>query len=213
MKITKFGQCCLLIEVNGKRILTDPGRFTHSQDEVTNVDLILITHEHADHLHADSLHAILTQNPDAIVVTNSAVGKILQELGITHSILEGRVAGTHAGVTLEAYDGEHVEIFEDFGIVQNTGYFIAEELFYPGDAFTNPGKPVPVLALPIAGPWCKAADAIRYALEVQPTKAFPVHDWLLNEDGVALYYGLFTTQLTQHDITFVELRNGESKEL
>ena len=50
MQITKFGQCCLLIEVAGKRILTDPGRFSVSQNDVSNIDIILITHEHADHL-------------------------------------------------------------------------------------------------------------------------------------------------------------------
>jgi L-ascorbate metabolism protein UlaG (beta-lactamase superfamily) len=213
MQITKFGQCCLLIEVNGKRILTDPGRFTRSQDEVTDIDLILITHEHADHLHAESLQAILANNPNATVVTNTAVGKILAELCIEHQLLEGRANDTVEDVQLEAFDGEHAEIFEEFGLVQNTGYYIAEELFYPGDAYTNPQKPVPVLALPIAGPWCKSADAIAYAKEVQPAKAFPVHDWLLNEDGFALYYGLFDAQLKAADIEFVELRNGETKEL
>lgn len=213
MQITKFGQCCLLVEINGKRILTDPGRFTRSQDEVTDIDLILITHEHADHLHVESLQMILANNPHATVVTNSSVGKILTELGISHEVLEGTATNTIAEVSLEAHDGAHVEIFENFGIVQNTGYFIAEKLFYPGDAYTNPGKPVPVLALPVAGPWCKSTDAIHYALEVKPEKAFPVHDWLLNEDGVNLYYGLFATQLQKHDIAFIQVRNRETQEL
>jgi L-ascorbate metabolism protein UlaG (beta-lactamase superfamily) len=28
MKIKKIGHCCLVIETNGKRIMTDPGSFT-----------------------------------------------------------------------------------------------------------------------------------------------------------------------------------------
>jgi len=212
MKITKYGQCCLLIEINEKRILTDPGRFSVSQNEVTDIDLILITHEHADHLHSESLQAVLQNNPNAQVVTNSSVAKMLSELGITHDILEGTAHAEKVGIALEAYDGTHAEIFKEYGQVQNTGYFVAGRLFYPGDAYTEPGKAVEVLALPIAGPWCKAADAIAYALRVQPKKAFPVHDWLLNDDGIALTHGLFESQLQSHNIEFVRLLNDETKE-
>ncbi len=212
MKITKYGQCCLLIEINDKRILTDPGKFSVSQNDVKNIDLILITHEHADHLHSDSLQAILANNPNAKVVANTGVAKVLNELGVNHEVLEGTDSGEKAGVALEAYDGKHAEIFEEYGQVQNTGYFIENKLFYPGDAYTEPNKEVEVLALPVAGPWCKAADAIAYALKVKPLKAFPVHDWLLNDDGIALTHSLFETQLKVNDIEFVRLKNDEAKE-
>lgn len=211
MQITKYGQCCLLIEVSGKRILTDPGRFSSSQNDVKDIDLILITHEHADHLHSESLQAILENNPDAHIITNSGVSKILNELEIPHEILEGAEYADKSGIALEAYDGTHAEIFAEYGQVQNTGYFIENKLFYPGDAYTEPGKQVEVLALPVAGPWCKSADAIAYALRVQPKKAFPVHDWLLNDDGIALTYGLFESQLQNNNIEFVRLLNDETK--
>lgn len=210
MNITKFGQCCLLIEVAGKRILTDPGRFSTSQNEVENIDLILITHEHADHLHSESLAAIIEKNPNATVMTNTSVGKILTDLGVAYTIVEGRDQTDHNGLLIEAFDGEHVEIIDEYGIVQNTGYFINEELFYPGDAYTDPEKPVRVLALPVAGPWCKAADAIRYAKTIQPKKTFPVHDAVLSESGVELTHGLFSTQLTQAGIEFIPLKHNES---
>lgn len=212
MRITKFGQCCLLIEVAGKRVLTDPGRFTKDQNELRDIDLIIITHEHADHLHMESLTAILEHNPRAEVITNSGVGKLLSEEGIVHTVLEGRATLSPAGVTLTAYDGPHAEIYEQYGQVQNTGYFIADTLFYPGDAYTNPDRPVSVLALPVAGPWCKSADVIRYALEVKPDKAFPVHDWLLNDDGMAVTYGVLEANLAPHHINFIRLSNGETKE-
>lgn len=213
MKITKFGQCCLLIELNNKRILTDPGRFSVTQNEVKDIDLVLITHEHADHFHTDSLQVVLKNNPNALVVTNSGVGKILKELALDHDILEGTDCAEKAGIKVEAHDGKHAEIFEDFGLVQNTGYFVDEQLFYPGDAYTDPGKPVDVLALPVAGPWCKSSDAISYVLKLKPKKAFPVHDWLLNDDGIEFTYGLFTAQLSAKNIEFVQIRNDETKEL
>lgn len=212
MKIKKFGQCCLLVEVDGKRILTDPGVFSTTQNELTDLDLILITHEHGDHLHSESLQTILKSNPQAKVVTNASVGKVLADLNIPFSTLEGRDADTCAGIHIEAFDGEHVEIIDDYGIVQNTGYFVADKLFYPGDAYTNPEKEIPVLALPVAGPWCKLSDAIKYAREVKPEKAFPVHDYMLSDTGKTGTYSHVSRELSNIGTDFVELREDESAE-
>lgn len=209
MQITKFGQCCLLIEVAGKRILTDPGRFSVSQNEVTDLDIILITHEHADHLHSDSLTEIIKNNPQAKVITNESVGKILTDLGVTYEVLPETTPTECCGITIEAFPGKHVEIFEEVGQVENTGFFVADELFYPGDAYTLPHKPVAVLALPVAGPWCKAAEAISYAIAVNPKKAFPVHDAVLNNEGRTLTHGLFKTQLDNKNIEFISMKDGE----
>lgn len=212
MQITKFGQCCLLIEVSGKRILTDPGRFSVSQNEVIDLDIILITHEHADHLHSESLSVIMKNNPQAKVITNESVGKILTDLGVTYEVLPETTPTECCGVTIEAFPGKHVEIFEEVGQVQNTGFFVAQELFYPGDAYTLPHKPVAVLALPIAGPWCKAADAINYAIAVNPKNAFPVHDAVLNDEGLTLTHGIFKTQLAIKGINFTPIKSDETIE-
>lgn len=45
MKITKIGHCCLLVEVNDMRIITDPGEW-NDEPPTENIDLVLITHEH-----------------------------------------------------------------------------------------------------------------------------------------------------------------------
>jgi L-ascorbate metabolism protein UlaG (beta-lactamase superfamily) len=212
MTITKFGHCCLLIENNGKRILTDPGRFSTGQDALVDIDIVLITHEHADHCHADSLALILENNPEAIVVSNTSVAKLLQELTIDTHILEGRESATIVDVTLEAYDGPHVEIFENFGIVQNTGYMIDGDFFYPGDAYTVPDTVVDILALPVAGPWCKVSDAIRYALKVKPRLAFPVHDATLTEIGKTVTYPHFIRELKKEGIDFIMLESDTATE-
>jgi L-ascorbate metabolism protein UlaG (beta-lactamase superfamily) len=210
MKITKIGHCCLLVEVAGKRILTDPGKFTTSQNDLRDLDIILITHEHGDHLHTDSLVEILTHNPTAVVVTNSSVGKILDALGITHRVQEGKTGAEVADISLIACDGQHEEIYADDGIVQNTGYLIADTLFYPGDSYSNPGRAVEVLALPVAGPWCKSADAIAYAKALKPKSAFPVHDGLLNKAGMATIHTIFGRNLAPLGVTFIPLTEGET---
>ena len=181
MKVTKLGHCCLIIETSGKRIMTDPGSYTVAeQAQEKNIDLILITHEHGDHLHIDSLKKVLINNPNIKIITNSDVGKLLNEAGIKYEVLENKVTQKILGIELEAHDCRHEEIFEEIGQVKNTGYFIDKRLFYPGDAFYNPGKPVDILALPVAGPWTRVKDAIKYALDVKPRICFPVHDGMLS---------------------------------
>ncbi len=210
MKITKFGHCCLLIETRGKKILTDPGSFTTDQNNVKGIDIVLITHEHADHFHVESVKKIKENNPNAIIITNSAVGKLLDKENISHSVLEGKTMDDFGEISIQAYDHRHEEIFEEFGQVQNTGYFIADELFYPGDSYTEPGRPVPILALPVAGPWCKISDALRYALHVKPKKAFPVHDAVVATEAVVFYHMVPETVLTQSGIEFVSMKAGDT---
>jgi L-ascorbate metabolism protein UlaG (beta-lactamase superfamily) len=210
MNITKLGHCCLRIEVAGVMILTDPGNFSSGYDTVRGIDVVLITHEHADHCHVPSLLEVLEHNPKAQVITNSSVGKLLTQAGVPYTVLEGSATTQCCGVQLDAHDGRHEEIYEDIGQVQNTGYFIAKTLFYPGDSFHEPLCAVPVLALPVAGPWCKIADVIRYALAVNPKKAFPVHDGMLDTARIGSFHAAPQKVLSEHGIQFVPLLSGES---
>ena len=213
MKITKLGHCCLVVEVGDLKMLTDPGVFSTAQNDVRGIDVVLITHEHADHLHVASVKAILTNNPDALVLTNASVGKLLEKEGIAYEVVEGRDTKEIKGIEIEAFDGKHEEIFEEIGQVQNTGYMIAGKLFYPGDAFTHPEKPVEILALPVAGPWCRIRDAISYALRIHPKKIFPVHDGMLQKDRIGPIHAVPTKILSEKGIEFIVLPEGEEKEL
>lgn len=212
MKIKKIGHCCLLIRTGELTILTDPGMFSAEQNKIEGIDIVLITHEHADHLHIESVEAIMKLNPRAEVITNSAVGKKLAEKDISFSLLEGRSKITIKGIIVEAFDGRHEEIYEEIGQVQNTGYFIADKLFYPGDSFFDPARPVEILALPVAGPWCRLADATRYGLRIKPKKAFPVHDGNLRSGFVGLAHQIPARVLTENGIEFITLREGGEME-
>ena len=178
----------MLIEENGLRILTDPGTFSTQQDNVTDIDIILITHEHADHFHVPSVKAILAHNPQAKIITNTAVGKLLEKEGITsYTVVEHGQSIIEKGVSIEGFGNEHAVIYKTFPVAQNTGYFIANRLFYSGDALTNPRKRVEILALPVAGPWLKTSEVIDYALEINPSVCFPVHDAVLSHLDVGIF--------------------------
>lgn len=211
MKITKLGHCCLLIETEGKRILTDPGVFTAEVDMPESIDLVVISHEHQDHLHTDSLKAIIARNPAAIVVCNSSVGKLLDQHKIPYRVLEGSAQDEIDGIFIKAHDAKHAEIYKNFGQVQNTGYFITNDLFYPGDSFEDPVHYARILALPSGGPWCKVGDAIRFALKIAPEKAFPVHDGIEREDRVGFFHSTLQKALKEDgNIDFIPLKGGES---
>jgi L-ascorbate metabolism protein UlaG (beta-lactamase superfamily) len=212
MKITKLGHCCLLIEHKGKKIMTDPGAWSDAQNIVLGVDAILITHEHADHLHIESLETILHNNPNAHIITNSSVKKLLDEKNIPCEIVEDTQSTLFHEITIEGFGSTHEEIYDQLGQVQNTGYFIDNKLFYPGDAFTNPQKTVDILALPIVAPWTTFKTALDYALEIKPRIAFPVHDGMLIDGRFGPIYRLPPVIFENTGINFIPLQNGENFE-
>lgn len=176
MKITKLGHCCLIIETNGVRFLTDPGNYTTSQDSITNLDAIVISHEHTDHIHIESLKTVLKNNPSAQVICNLSVGKMLDKESIPYSKISDGEKIEINGVKISGHGLVHAPIYKDYEQVENTAYLFDGKLFYPGDAFYNPGFPIDVLAFPVTAPWCTISQAVEYALEIKPRIAFPVHD-------------------------------------
>ncbi|MES2007119.1 MAG: MBL fold metallo-hydrolase [Patescibacteria group bacterium] len=211
MTIKKLGHCCLVLEIEGLRIMTDPGMFTaqtHTEEE--GIDFVLITHEHGDHLHVESLKEVLEKNPDAHVICNASVAKLLSKEDIESTHISGGESAEVKGVKIEGFGHDHAEIFESFGLVENTGYFVANKFFFPGDAFTNPKRPIDILALPISAPWMKVADAVTYLREIKPRVAFGVHDGMLVPGFRGFVVALF--EKFAPDTQYVSLADGTSKE-
>ena len=212
MHIKKIGHCCLVISTGTVTIMTDPGGFSTAQNEIKGIDIVLITHEHHDHFHIDSVKQIIANNPNAKIITNGTVGALLTAQHIPFELVsQGGESKAH-GAHIEGYGCTHATIYQDMGQTENTGYFIDGKLFYPGDAFTNPNRPVDILALPSAGPWMKVSDAITYACMLKPRVAFPVHDAIMSSHFVGFLHGMLEKILAQNSVSFVGLKEGEEKD-
>lgn len=213
MKIKKLGHCCLIIEIKGKRIMTDPSNFDYGGDSVLeeNLDLILITHEHADHLHIPTLKEILIKNPNVSIITNTSVGKLLEVENISYRKVEDQESFDFEGINIFGFGDKHAQIYEDYGQVQNTGYMV-DEFCYPGDSLTLPNKKVDILALPVLGPWLLMRDAIDYAKEIKPRIVFPVHDAPL-KPFAGFVYKIPEHFLSKVGIEFKKLEIGKVEEL
>jgi L-ascorbate metabolism protein UlaG (beta-lactamase superfamily) len=212
MKIQKFGHCCFIAEPKtGVRIMTDPGAFSTMQNDAKDISAVVITHEHGDHLHIDSLKEVLKNSPNAVVITNTAVGKLLDEAGIAYVKVEEGQTHDLQGVAIVGFGDTHAEIYEEYGQVQNTGYMI-DALCYPGDAFHYPNGAVDILALPIAGPWMKMKECIDYAKKISPRIAFPVHDAIVS-DKAGFVYNMTEHFLSGFNVGFKKLEIGKEEEV
>ncbi|MDD5110652.1 MAG: MBL fold metallo-hydrolase [Patescibacteria group bacterium] len=215
MKITKYGHCCMYIEVDGVRVLTDPGNFENAgmgadPKIFRYLDAVIITHEHQDHFHLPSLSVVMANNREAKVYTTASVKALMAAEGRNAEVLEDGQTITVKNVPLTGVGKEHAEIYGDFNRPPTTGVLIANQFFYPGDAFTNPGVPVKILALPIAGPWMKIKEAIAYVLALKPQYAFPVHDGMLKT--AAAQHKTLTAALTPAKIEFRPAELGVAME-
>lgn len=197
MKVTKYTHSCVLVEANGKTALFDPGVWTHdlSVADLTAINYIIYTHEHADHLSVDTLRLIVEKFPDVMVICNQPIQNIIEDAGITVAI-----AQTNDDVTVFASNHEALPIPGAQAPAQN-GYHFAD-FTHPGDShhFSETKR---VLAMPFVGPWGKPGDAIALVLELKPEYVLPIHDWHYSVEGRHWYDGLFKTALEDAGITLL----------
>jgi len=210
MKITKLGHCCLLIESLNVKILTDPGFFSESKmTELSDLNYILITHEHGDHLHVESLKVLLQNNPNAKILTNQSVGNILEKESLKYEIFE--LETDLNGLNLKTFDSPHANVYPTIPNVENTAMIFDNRLLYSGDSWFYPDTPIEILAIPTVAPWLKLSESIDYAIKINPKKVFPVHDALLVNPQ--MMHGALKNILGEKGIEFISLNEGDSQEL
>ncbi|HWH07419.1 MAG TPA: MBL fold metallo-hydrolase [Candidatus Paceibacterota bacterium] len=214
MKITKYAHSCLLLEIDNVKILTDLGSWNPDVPEVSDLNAILITHEHADHFDVEKLKSLVAKNPEAKLITHAAVGAKLQEAGMEYTPIESGERIDVSGVSIESCGTDHAVIYGTTSPCRNTGYLIADTFYIPGDALHDtPSKQIEILALPTGGPWMKVAEAIGYAKSLKPKVVIPIHDAMYTEEvratSIPRWIG---APIEEAGIKFVNMENNSSEE-
>jgi L-ascorbate metabolism protein UlaG (beta-lactamase superfamily) len=213
MRLTKLGHSCLLVEEGGARLLLDPGTLSGGFEELEGLTAVLFTHQHADHLDQARLRGLLDRNPRARVISDQGSAEPLGKAGVEVEVVADGQELDVGGIAVRVAGRDHAVIHPDIPVVPNVGYLIGGRLFHPGDAFTEPGQPIEVLAVPAAAPWLKLSESIDYLRAVNPRVAVPVHDLVLSDAGRSIHYRQLEQLGAKGGATLRSLDDGAPAEL
>ncbi len=203
MRIKLRGHSCVEAGTIDGKVLLDPGGFSQLDDAFNGINAVLITHEHADHADQPAIAAALEANPVLELYAPEALAQSLR--GQLPPASQAQVVAVRAGadfivggIRIRTFGGTHATIHHSIPLVANVGYLLGDravgqrEIFHPGDSYQVPiGAKPDVLLLPVMAPWGKMAEAADFAVAVDAACWIPIHDGLLNGNGL----GLFDRQL------------------
>lgn len=182
MQLVHFGHACVLLDTGSTRILIDPGTFSAGFEGLEDLDAVLVTHQHFDHVDAERLPALLKANPRAQLVVDEGTAPSVENATIARPGDTFKIGGT----TVRVVGGQHAVIHEDIPIVPNAGYVVGDGAFYhPGDSLFVPDEDVDVLGLPAGAPWMRTGEAVDFMRAVKPRVAVPIHEKTLASPQMA----------------------------
>ncbi|MCT2585985.1 MBL fold metallo-hydrolase [Actinophytocola gossypii] len=192
MQIVHYGHACVLVDTGSARLLFDPGTFSHGFEELRDLDAILITHQHFDHLDQDRLPALVAANPTAALIVDPGSVEDVSKLGLDAEQVGPGDALTLAGASVNVTGGKHAIIYDDLPKAPNVAYVVDHgAFFHPGDSLFVPEQKIDVLALPTQAPWLRTGEAIDYLRAVSPRVAVPIHQALLTKEAMRMSYSWF----------------------
>ncbi len=169
LEITFIGHASLMFVFNGKIIHVDPIMREGDYNKMPKADIILVTHEHGDHLDPEAINAIRTKET-AVVLTERCSEKV--KGGI---VLKNGDGDTVKGVAIEAVPAYNIvskrangEPFHPKGV--GNGYIITfgdRRIYVAGDTENTPEmkalKNIYVAILPMNLPYTMSPEMVADA--------------------------------------------------
>ncbi len=205
--IRRLSDSCLTVTTDQGTDLIDPGFHTFDSgavdlDSIGDVQRVLITHEHLDHVKPEFVRWLVERGTDVQVYSNQAVADLLAKHDIESA------TDDPIGISIE--DVLH-EMIPTGAQPPNRAFTVDGVLTHPGDSY-GPTKTAPVLALPLLIPWGSATKSVEFARRLAPTHVVPIHDFYLNSMGREWITGLAKNVLAKDGIEVIPLGWGESFE-
>jgi len=214
MRVTHLGHACLLVELADRRVLVDPGSFSSGFEDLTGLDAILVTHNHADHFDPERVAVLIGANPSAVVHADPLTAERLRAEGLAavpsrqgEDFAVGDVTVTPVG-ELHAFNHPDMPRIPNIGVVLRADG--EPSLFHPGDAYDGAPGDVDVLAHPLNAPWAASRDSIAFVARIAPKVFIPIHDALLSDVGHRMYSGHIEQFSGVDGLTYTPLRDAES---
>lgn len=202
MKITWIGQAGLLIETCGKKIMVDP-YLSDSVEAINpknwrriavdeslfdeNVDIIVITHDHLDHLDPQTLEKFLQKDKTLTVLASYNAWQQVRKNGKNHNyvMFNRGTVWTQDGIVFTAVKAEHSDL-TSIGFIIDDGeskVYVTGDTLYNKDIFPELPINLDAVFLPINGVGnnMNVTDAKRFAEMTGAKKAIPIHWGMFDE--------------------------------
>jgi len=216
MKISKYLHSCLLFELDNHKLLIDPGNFTFAEGIVTpeifaDVNSIIITHIHPDHLDTESL-TVIVELSNATVYTNTQVGAAIEKEGLPYTLIDEGIY--HIGpFKVEAIPVQHEPLLDN-PIPQMTGLLINDKVLHPVDSMDpklTGYKNIELLIMVTMAPFTNELTIARFADKLHPKQILPVHDGFAKEFFIKQRYQNYKKHFENSAIKFHEIyKPGDS---
>jgi L-ascorbate metabolism protein UlaG (beta-lactamase superfamily) len=189
MRLIKYTHACVRIEDASSVLVIDPGVWSEPA-ALDGAHVVLLTHEHSDHVDVDRLRAAVAENRELRVWAPSELAAQLADLGPALTSVRTGDAFSAAEFAVRTFGERHAQIHADVPVPQNIGYLVTAPtggtIFHPGDSFTVPNAEVHHLLVPACAPWLKLGETVDWIRAINPRRTFPIHDAMLSEIGLQI---------------------------
>lgn len=176
LTITFIGHGTLMMQWNGKTVHIDPVGNYADYSKLPKADLILVTHEHGDHLDVNAIKTLLKTGTEVVLTAACA------ERYPDGKIIKNGESGTFAGIQVEAVPAYNLEkAFHPKG--NGNGYVIHfgdKKVYVAGDTENVPEmanlKNIDIAFLPMNLPYTMTPEMVVEAVKLfHPKILYPYH--------------------------------------